>query len=142
MNFQKIELKNTTQIRVRYADTDKMGFVYNGVYLTFFEVGRTELMRAFCLPYIEFEQKGYFLPLIESNVKYISPAHYDDLLDIETTYITEYKPIIKFDYRILLGNDIISNGYTIHTFINSQTHKPVKPPSFFWNKLNETYQKK
>lgn len=137
MNFQKIELRNTTQIRVRYADTDKMGFVYNGTYLTYFEVGRTELMRYFGLPYKEFERNGYYLPLIESNVKYITPAYYDDLLDIQAVFITEYKPTIRFDYEIFRGNEIISNGYTIHTFINSQTQKPAKPPSFFWNKLNE-----
>ena len=74
----------------------KMGFVYNGVYLTYFEVGRTELMRAFALPYTEFEKNGYFLPLIESNVKYIAPAFYDDLLDIVAFLKTEYKPTVRF----------------------------------------------
>ena len=64
MDFQIIELRNTTQIRVRYADTDKMGFVYNGTYLTYFEVGRTELMRYFDLPYKEFERNGYYLHLL------------------------------------------------------------------------------
>ncbi|PIS44167.1 MAG: acyl-CoA thioesterase, partial [Ignavibacteria bacterium CG08_land_8_20_14_0_20_37_9] len=77
-------LKHISTIRVRYADTDKMQFVYNGKYLEYFEVGRTELLRSLGLPYSEVEEQGYQLPVVEASVKYKSPAHYDDLLEIET----------------------------------------------------------
>lgn len=137
MNSNTIELQNTTQIRVRYADTDKMGFVYNGTYLSYFEVGRTELMRSFGMPYIELEREGFFLPLIESYVKYISPAQYDDLLSVQAVLIANYSPRIRFDYTIFCNDIIISNGFTLHAFINSQSKKAVRPPKAFWEKLNK-----
>lgn len=137
MNSNTIELQNTTQIRVRYADTDKMGFVYNGTYLSYFEVGRTELMRSFGMPYLELEREGFFLPLIEAYVKYISPAQYDDLLSVQAVLIANYSPRIRFDYTILCKNIVISNGFTLHAFINSQSKKAVRPPKAFWEKLNK-----
>ncbi|MBK7981513.1 MAG: acyl-CoA thioesterase [Ignavibacteriae bacterium] len=73
-------LSHTTSIRVRYADTDKMQFVYNGKYLEYFEVGRTELLRSCGLAYSELEKIGYQLPLIEAGLKYKMPAYYDDVL--------------------------------------------------------------
>jgi len=65
-------ITHTAEIRVRYADTDKMQFVYNGKYLEYFEVGRTELFRSVGFPYKNIESEGYQLPLIEAGLKYIS----------------------------------------------------------------------
>ncbi|MCB0439221.1 MAG: acyl-CoA thioesterase, partial [Mangrovimonas sp.] len=76
-------LSHTSKIRVRYADTDKMQFVYNGKYLEYFEVGRTELLRNVGLPYSNIKKEGYQLPLMEAGLKYKNPAHYDDVLLIE-----------------------------------------------------------
>jgi acyl-CoA thioester hydrolase len=81
-------LSNKTEIRVRYADTDQMQIVYNGKYLEYFEVGRAEMMRAIGLPYSTVEKKGYQLPLLEAKVKYLNPAFYDDLLEVEA-YVEE-----------------------------------------------------
>src|SRR5512147_3143405 len=77
-------IENLFEIRVRYADTDRMGIVYNGNYLTFFEIGRTELMRQHGLVYTELEKNGILLPLIESHVNYRQPAYYDNLLIIRS----------------------------------------------------------
>ncbi|MGE5479040.1 MAG: acyl-CoA thioesterase [Chloroflexota bacterium] len=118
-------------IRVRYADTDKMGFVYNGNYLTYFEVGRTELMRHFGLIYSELEKAGYQLPLLESYAKYRQPAFYDDLLEIEAKLMLNGGATIKFEYRILRKEDVITSGFTVHSFINIENKKPVKPPKIF-----------
>ncbi len=118
-------------IRVRYADTDKMGIVYNGNYLTYFEIGRTELMRAHGLPYTEFEKAGYYLPVVEAQVKYLNTAAYDDELIIEASLELQISPRVTFSYRILKGEDIITVGKTIHTFVNSQTLKPTRPPKFY-----------
>ena len=63
-----------TEIRVRYADTDQMQFVYNGKYLEFFEVGRTELLRSTGLSYKVVEKEGYQLPLVEAHLKYVSTS--------------------------------------------------------------------
>lgn len=76
-------LINKTEIRVRYADTDQMHFVYNGKYLEYFEVGRTEMLREIGLAYSVIENKGYQLPVLETFVKFISPAFYDDILTVE-----------------------------------------------------------
>ena len=78
-------LSNTTKVRVRYADTDKMQFVYNGKYLEYFEVGRTELLRSSGLPYSIIENQGYQLPLIKAELNFKKPAYYDDILNITAT---------------------------------------------------------
>jgi acyl-CoA thioester hydrolase len=135
-------LDNTTQIRVRYADTDKMGVVYNGNYLTFFEVGRTELMRSFGLPYTEFEKVGYMLPLVESHANYKQSAFYDDILDVKATIdLTELRATLRFDYEITVGDKLIAIGWTVHTFIKTDELKPVKPPKIFVDFINKLKNK-
>jgi acyl-CoA thioester hydrolase len=135
MTDSKMEF--TTNIRVRYADTDKMGFVYNGKYLEYFEVGRAELMRSYGLPYLTFEKAGYFLPLIEAHVNYHSPAHYDDLIQVQAIYIPEISPKVKFNYNVFVNETLVADGYTLHSFMNSETGKPTKPPRFFIDSLNK-----
>lgn len=130
-NFDGILLKHTTEIRVRYSDTDKMGFVYNGNYLAFFEIGRTETMRNYGLPYTVFEKEGFFLPVVEACVKYKSPSYYDDILKIGTVMKPELKATVRFDYNILRGDTTIAEGYTVHTFMNAISRKPVRPPLFY-----------
>jgi acyl-CoA thioester hydrolase len=130
-------IKHTTQVRVRYAETDKMGFVYNGNYLTYFEVGRVELMRHFNLSYADLENCGYYLPLVDSYVKYVKSAFYDDLLDIEATLDWDTKPILRFNYRIIRNGELVAEGYTTHCFLNKETMKPVKPPQIFIDAINK-----
>jgi acyl-CoA thioester hydrolase len=108
-----------------------MGIVYNGQYFTYFEVGRTELFRDRGFPYSRFENAGYQLPLVESKARYYSPAEYDDLLDIEARLDLELKAVIRFEYKITRGDDLICEGYTVHSFFNAATKKPVKPPKIF-----------
>lgn len=129
------KISNTTELRVRYADTDNMGYVYNGKYFEYFEVGRGELMRHFGLPYVEFEKVGYLLPLTESHAKYKSPAFYDDLLKIKATLIIEHSPLIKFDYNIFKGKTTVCLGRTEHVFITKDNRRPVKPPKQFVDKI-------
>src|SRR4030066_1466594 len=89
-----------TEIRVRYADTDQMQFVYNGKYLEYFEVGRTEMMRSIGLPYRTLEMHGYMLPLLEANVRYKNPSYYDDLLLVRA-YVPEMLPLkVHIEYTI------------------------------------------
>ena len=81
-----------SRIRVRYADTDQGGVVYNANYLVFFEVGRTEMMRELGCPYADLEAEGIIMPVVEAHLRYASPARYDDLLEIETA-ISEVKRV-------------------------------------------------
>ncbi len=137
INSDEVIVTHVTQVRVRYADTDKMGIVYNGTYFTYFEVGRTELMRHFGLPYTEFEKEGYLLPLVETHACFKSSAHYDDILDIKATLKVERKPKVKFDYEIYRGDTLIATGYTVHSFIKAENRRPVKPPQMFFNVFSE-----
>jgi len=128
-------LVTQTEIRVRYADTDQMQFVYNGKYLEYFEVGRTEMLREVGLPYSVLEKDGYQLPLLEANIKYIKPAHYDDVLIIKS-FLKEYPALkIHIDYQILRKktNELIAEGFTLHVFINRNTKKILRPPESFLN---------
>ncbi len=126
-----MELKHSTKIRVRYADTDKMGIVYNGNYLSYFETGRTELMREFGLPYTKVESSGYLLPLIDAYVRYHAPAEYDDIVEVEAKLEMDSPSRIKFNYFVTCNEKKIASGYTRHIFVNSENMKPVKPPKMF-----------
>ena len=135
-------LINKTEIRVRYADTDQMHFVYNGKYLEYFEVGRTEMLREIGLAYSVIENKGYQLPVLETFVKFISPAFYDDILTVES-FMKECPSFkIRIDYKIYrkINNSLVAEGYTEHVFIKEQTRKPSRLPFFFTEIVNPFYQ--
>lgn len=136
-------ISNKALIRVRYADTDKMQFVYNGKYLEYFEVGRTELFRSIGFPYRNIEDAGFQLPLIEAGVKYLSPATYDDLLEIEATVKELYtaRPKVEYIVRNHETGEIIAEGFTTHVFIRSDTKKAIRPPKFYIEALSEYFEK-
>lgn len=130
-------VSHDTTVRVRYADTDKMGVVYNGNYLRYFEIGRTELLRHIGVPYAQLEDHGALLPLIEAHVEYLRPARYDDLLTIRTHYAVDRSPVLRLSYEILLGDDLIARGRTRHTFVQDRTFKPIRPPRIFWEAVEQ-----
>ena len=88
------------QIRVRYAETDRMGFLHHANYLVYFEQGRTELLRSVGLTYKDLEDQGYLLVLAKLEVRYRSPARYDDLLTLETTVVRTTMVSIEHRYRL------------------------------------------
>jgi acyl-CoA thioester hydrolase len=135
-------LSHTTTIRVRYADTDKMQFVYNGKYLEYFEVGRTEILRHVGLPYSELEKEGYQLPLIEAGLKYKSPAHYDDELNIEATIKELYTAKVRIEYIVSrkIDNVLIAIGFTEHMFMKEDTKRPIKPPQIYIDVLKKYFK--
>ena len=137
-------LTHKTEIRVRYADTDQMQFVYNGKYLEYFEVGRTEMLRENGLPYSLIEKKGYQLPVLETFAKYVSPAYYDDILIIESI-VKDFPTLrIHIDYRVYRkeNNNLVAEGFTEHVFIKSDSKKPVRPPNFFTEAMKPFYKVK
>jgi len=114
--------------RVTYAETDRMGFAYYANYFVWFEVGRTELIRASGLPYRELEEMGLMLPVIEASCKYSSPASYDDLLTIRAS-VSEFKGIrIRFAYHIIKDGKTIAEGMTYHAFMDKDG-RPRKVPA-------------
>ncbi|MCX6171115.1 MAG: thioesterase family protein [Ignavibacteriales bacterium] len=136
-------LTHTTEIRVRYADTDKMQFVYNGKYLEYFEVGRTELLRAAGLAYSEVEKDGYQLPLIEAGLKYFNPAVYDDILQIQATVKVLHSPKVHIEYIVKRkgSDELIAEGFTTHVFIRLDTKKAVRPPKIYVEALTKYFSK-
>lgn len=131
-------MTHTTPIRVRYAHTDKMGIVYNGNYFMFFEIGRTEMLRAAGLPYAELEREGFMLPVLEAHVLYHKPARYDEVLDVTTTYNPEASAVLTMSYEIKRGEDSIVTGFTKHAFVDAHTFRPVRPPRSFLETLHRT----
>ncbi len=128
-------LRHQHPYRVRYADTDRMEYMYNGHYLRLFEIGRTELLRQAGVPYVELEANGYLLPVLEAHVIYRQPAYYDDLLTIETTYQLRYAATLRLEYRILREEVLIAEGYTIHSFVRRHDRRAVRPPRWFFERL-------
>lgn len=135
-------IQNKTEIRVRYADTDQMNIVYNGKYFEYFEVGRTEMLRSINLIYKDIEEKGFLLPVIECYAKYISPAFYDEILIIESQLLKIPQIKIHIDYKIYRKNQnqLITEGYTVHTFVNKKTNKAVRIPEFFNEAIKQYFQ--
>lgn len=127
-----------TQIRIRYSETDKMGYSYYGNYPTFFEVGRTEFLRELGITYKELEDMGYMLPISSLSIKYLKPAVYDDLITIRT-YLKYLHPIkVEFDYEILNEKgELLTTGNTLLVFISSKTRRPTKAPDFYMQTIKK-----
>lgn len=118
-----------TSVRVRYAETDQMGYVYYGHYAVYYEVARVESLRQLGLTYRELEEMGVMMPVLENRSKYIAPARYDDLLRIVTTLREKPGVRIKFEYDIYNHeNTLIHQGETVLVFINKSTNKPCRQP--------------
>ncbi|WP_088832668.1 acyl-CoA thioesterase [Paenibacillus tyrfis] len=112
-------------LRVRYQETDQMGVVYHANYLNWFEVGRTEMIRELGLPYQALETRGLLLPVIEADLKFRSPARYDDLVTIDTKVVELTSLRIRFAYEIKRGEEVLVTGGTQHVWLN-QDWKPVR----------------
>ena len=117
-----------TEIRVRYKDTDRLGVVYYGNYLTFFEVARAEYMREIGYPYSELEAKGYTLVVSEASAKYHGNVGYDAVVTVQSA-ITEVRPVrVRFDYRVVDGDGrLLVIGHTVHACVNAE-NKPTRLP--------------
>ncbi|GHM99684.1 thioesterase [Cytophagales bacterium WSM2-2] len=128
--------RSETHVRVRYGETDQMGYVYYGNYAMYYEVARVESLRQLGLTYKELEDGGVMMPVLENKSRFLSPALYDDLLRIVT--IIREKPTVRitFEYEIYNGtNQLIHQGETLLVFVNKNTGKPCRPPEHFQNVL-------
>ena len=113
---------STSRVRVRYAETDKMGVVYYANYLVWFEVGRTDLLRESGWTYRDMEHEGFSLPVIESHCEYKQPAVYDDEVDVRTI-ATIVSPVrVQFSYEVVRAADgaMLAVGHTIHASLGSE----------------------
>lgn len=118
-----------TQIRVRYAETDQMGYVYYGNYATYYEVGRVESLRTLGLSYKELEAMGIMMPVLENRTRYIQPGKYDELLKVKVCIPKLPRVKILFTYQIYNEQDqLINEGETTLAFIDAESKKPIRIP--------------
>lgn len=133
-------IESSYQIRVRYAETDKMGYVYYGNYAMYFEVARVELFREHGVSYKEMEEEGVMMPVLEQKTKYIKPALYDDLLTIKTTIKGKPGMRVTFAYEVFNEQEqLLTVAETTLVFVNMQTGKPTLPPHYFEKIVDENF---
>jgi acyl-CoA thioester hydrolase len=127
----------TTEVRVRYAETDQMGIVYYANYLVWFEIGRVELLRTLGFSYRQLEKEhGCILPVAEARCRYRTPARYDDRILIEARPALLRGSVLKFAYRILRQNSeekeptVLAEGETTHVVCDGQLNKKRLPEKY------------
>lgn len=123
--------------RVRYAETDKMGYLYYGHYAKYYEIGRVEMLRAVGLTYrIMEDDYQVMMPVTSLQMRFVRPAYYDDLLTIRTTLKELPGKFITFHVEILNEKNKLVNGGTVRLcFVDTQTHKTVMAPDILLNHL-------
>ena len=127
---------NKFDFRVRYGETDQMGYVYHGNYAQYIEMGRLEWLRALGISYKEMEENGIMLPVYALNIRFIKSAFYDDVLTITTTLKEVPSVRIIFTYEIHnKKGDLITTAETTLVFINMKTGRPIKCPDSLLNKI-------
>ncbi|MDR8393081.1 acyl-CoA thioesterase [Aliifodinibius sp. S!AR15-10] len=123
----------TYDLRSRYAETDKMGYVYYGRYLEYFEVARTEMIRELGMPYSDLEHKGIMLPVVQAQVDYKAPVYYDELMHIHVHLYSI--PAVKLETYYELCTERESSPHAIGSvtlcFMKEENRKPCRAPQQF-----------
>ena len=120
----------STEVRVRYADTDAAGVCYYANYLAFFEVARVELMRHLGVPIREAEARGFVFPCVEARLRYHRPALLDDLLAVELWVTEVRRSSFSFAYRVLRDDDLVASGETRHAAVDPSSLRPARLPDW------------
>ena len=127
-------------IRVRYGETDQMGYVYYGNYPLYYEVGRTEMLRSAGLSYRVMEENGILMPVRVLNIKYIEPARYDDLLRLRVIIKELPTAKIHFYYEIYNEqNKLLNTGETVLVFVDAKTRRPRRAPEALMTELRKYF---
>ena len=119
--------EHALEVRVRYAETDRMGHAYYGAYMAWLEVGRVEYLRARGVTYRRLEEEGFLLPVREAHVEYLAPARYDDLLTVRTRIGEVGKSRAEFLTRITRGEDEIARARVTLACVDGRG-RPVRVP--------------
>lgn len=134
-------LVTETQIRVRYAETDQMNVVYHGNYAQYFEVARAECIRENGFTYKQIEELGVIMPIVEINIKFVRPAHYDDLLTIKTT-LKELPTSYKMEFHHEVYNEqhkLLTIGKVLLYFIDTSTKEKTTIPQQMLDKVKHWF---
>lgn len=135
--------QHDTQVRVRYAETDQMGYVYYGNYATYFEIARAEAIRILGISYQEMEEKcKVMMPVLSLQMRFVRPAHYDNLLTIRTTLRQMPNQFITFHHEIFNEQKKLINGGSVRlTFVDTNTNKVCHAPPYLTEKLQPFFEK-
>jgi acyl-CoA thioester hydrolase len=117
-----------TKLRVRYAEIDAQGHVNNAVYLSYFEVGRVEWLRAAGLSYRELEAQGYGIVVVEVLAHYRRAAFFDDELTLRTELADLSRASMRFEYEVSRDGELLVTGHTRHACVDLATGKPIRVP--------------
>ncbi len=134
-------IQHETKIRVRYGETDQMGYLYYGNYAQYYEVGRAELIRSVGITYKKMEEEhGIMMPVTSMNIRYIRPALYDELLTIKTSLRHLPEQFITFHYEIYNEKGKLVNGATVRLcFMDITTKKRVSTPEYLQKELSSFF---
>lgn len=133
---------NETKIRVRYGETDQMGFVYYGNYPQFYEVGRTESLRNMGTSYKDLEDFGIWMPVISMNLRYVKPGRYDDLLTIKTIVKDLPETRMVFFYEVYNeAGELLNKGETTLIFLSKEKNRPVRCPEWLLDIFRKEFNK-
>ena len=129
--------QHTCKLRVRYAETDQMGFVYYGIYAQYYEVARVEAMRDIGIYYADIEREhGIWMPVMHMQARFLRPARYDELLTIQTIVPTLPVREIRFRYEIKNEEGILINGALVQLcFLDAATQRRIDAPEFIKQSL-------
>ena len=130
-----------TKIRVRYGETDQMGYMYYGNYAEFYEVARVESLRSLGMTYRSMEEDGVMMPVLEMHAKYLKPALYDEEIKIRT--IIEKMPGVRIHFKYLFYNEkeeLIHEAETTLVFIDMKKNRPCLPPIGFTIKMQAFFE--
>jgi acyl-CoA thioester hydrolase len=130
---RKIEISGETRLRVRYAETDKMGVVYHSNFVIWFEVGRVELLRQLGFQYSEMEaEDDCHIPVVDLRVRYKAPAQYDDEIVVRTQIKNVRSSLLHFSYEIFRETDrtLLATGETMHIIVNNKLERTALPEKY------------
>ena len=129
-----------TSIRVRYGETDRMGYLYYGHYPEYFEVARTDMLRSLGISYREMEDQGIILPVRSLHIDYKQPALYDEMLVVRSCLKSMPEVKLDIDYEVYNEqNRVICRGNSILVFVDSLSRKPRKAPDSFLNAVRDFF---
>ena len=128
------------QKRVRYNETDQMGYLYHGNYISYYEIGRVEMLRSVGLSYKAMEEEyRIMMPVMTVQSRFVRPARYDELLTIRTTLRKMPTQYITFHMEILNEQGKLVNGGSVKLcFVDMETNKTIPPPEFLLNAIRKT----
>ena len=133
-------LLNWLLLKIRYSETDQMGYAHHGNYAQYFEIGRLELLNDLGISYKKMEEEGLILPVYSINTRFIKPAKFDDSLTLRTILKKLPTARITFEYEIYNSdNEKISTGETVLVFVDTHKKRPIKIPNELLYKIEKKF---